>query len=48
MPELKNQERLCLRRTNVQYTNERTATIYTDQVGSANGNWGGWGNPGGF
>jgi|SRR5579864_1848712 len=48
MPELKNQERLCLRRTNVQYTNERTATIYTDQVGSSNGNWGNWGAPGGF
>lgn len=48
MPELKNQERLCLRRTNVQYTNERTATIYTEQITGGNGNWGNWGGSGGF
>ncbi len=32
LPELKRQERLCLRRTLIQYTNERTATIYTEQT----------------
>ncbi len=42
MPEFKTQERLCLRRTLVQYANERTATIYTESSGSANG-WGWWG-----
>src|SRR5208282_1382881 len=47
MPEFKTQERLCLRRTIVQYTNERTATIYTeqtDQIGYNNW-WGGIGGP---
>ena len=39
-PEYKLQERLCNRRTLVQYTNERTATIYTDQVGSGAGAYG--------
>jgi len=38
MPEFKQQERLCLRRTIVQYTNTRTATIYTEN----NGLGGGW------
>jgi hypothetical protein len=38
MPEFKVQERLCLRRTIVQYTNTRTATIYTEN----NGLGGGW------
>jgi hypothetical protein len=33
MPEYKKQETLCLRRTLVQYANERTATIYTEQTG---------------
>lgn len=33
MPEFKQQERLVLRRTIVQQTNERVATIYTDQIG---------------
>jgi len=42
MPEFKTQERLCLRRTLVHYANERTATIYTESSGSANG-WGWWG-----
>lgn len=35
MPEYKSQMNLCLRKTIVQYTNDRTATIYTDQVGNA-------------
>lgn len=44
MPEYKKQEALCLRRTLVQYTNERTATIYTEQTmfGPGSGGWG-WG-----
>ena len=47
MPEYKKQETLCLRRTIVQYTNERTATIYTEQTayGSGQGGWGSWGGP---
>lgn len=40
-PEYKLQERLCLRRTLVQLTNERTATIYTDMTSNLNG-WGGF------
>ncbi len=46
MPEFKTQERLCLRRTIVQYTNERSATIYTEQTGFGSGS-GGWGYGGG-
>jgi hypothetical protein len=46
MPEFKTQERLCLRRSIVQYTNERTATIYTEQTGFGPGS-GGWGWGGG-
>jgi len=45
LPEYKTQEKLCLRRTIVQITNERSATIYTEQTsgpGSNNGYWG-WG-----
>ncbi len=44
MPEFKTQESLVLRRTIVQNTNERTATIYTEQTGFGPG-WGqgGWG-----
>lgn len=44
MPELNRQERNVLRRTIVQQTNERTATIYSDQAGNnANpNNWPGW------
>lgn len=41
MPELKNQERLALRRTIVMQTKERTATIYTDQLDRGGWNW--WG-----
>ncbi len=43
-PEYNQQLRLCLRRSLVQYTNERVATIYTESV-----NWGannGWGQSG--
>jgi hypothetical protein len=46
MPEFKKQENLCLRRTIVQYTNERVATIYTDQ--SQTGTYNGWGTGGLF
>jgi len=42
MPEYKKQEALCLRRTIVQYTNERVATIYTEQASGPSGS-GGWG-----
>lgn len=46
-PEYRKQENLCNRRTIVQYTNERTATIYTEQVTlGPNGGWG-WGAGGG-
>ncbi len=45
-PEYKKQEALCLRRTIVQYTNERVATIYTEQVSNGAGGWG-WGYGGG-
>lgn len=45
MPEFKTQERLCLRRTIVQYTNERSATIYTENVTGGVGGYGwGWGS----
>ena len=46
LPEYKKQEMLCQRRSIVQYTNERTATIYTEQVSTYGGNWG-WGMGGG-
>jgi hypothetical protein len=44
--EYKMQELLCLRRTIVQYTNQRVATIYTEQtsIGPGSGSWG-WGGP---
>lgn len=47
MPEFKKQETLCLRRTLVQYSNERTATIYTEQssFGPGSGQWGWGGGP---
>lgn len=49
MPEFKMQERLCLRRTIVQQTNQRTATIYTDQSGLQGGpGFWGFGAPSGF
>ena len=46
LPEYKKQEALCLRRTLVQYANERTMTIYTEQTqpGRGYGGWG-WGGP---
>ena len=43
MPEFKKQEALVQRRTIVQYTNERVATIYTEQTGLASANNNGWG-----
>lgn len=43
LPEYKKQELLCQRRTIVQNTNERTSTIYTEQVGVTSGGWG-WGS----
>ncbi|HVW99263.1 MAG TPA: hypothetical protein VHA52_02315 [Candidatus Babeliaceae bacterium] len=46
MPELNKQERLCLRRTIKQITNERSPTIYTEQTGGPGGNYGWWGTPG--
>jgi hypothetical protein len=47
MPEYKKQETLCLRRTLVQLSNERTGTIYTEQTsfGPGNGQWGWGGGP---
>jgi hypothetical protein len=48
MPEFKSQERIALRSTLVQYSNERTATIYTEQTaGPTNSGWG-WGSGGLF
>jgi hypothetical protein len=47
LPEYKKQETLCLRRTIVQNTTQRTATIYTDQTGFGQGpGWFGWGSTG--
>jgi hypothetical protein len=43
MPEFTMQERLVLRRTIVQQTKERVATVYTQQVDGGNNNWG-WGS----
>ncbi len=42
LPEFKKQENLVQRRTIVQYTNERTGTIYTEAGGLGNGGFG-WG-----
>lgn len=47
MPEFKTQERLINRRTIVQQTNQRTATIYTEQTGSSGMFGGGWFSSGG-
>lgn len=44
MPEFKTQERLVLRKSIVQYTNERTATIYTEQTGGLTSGGFGWGS----
>jgi hypothetical protein len=41
-PEFQKQQNLCNRRTLVQYTNERPATIYTQQTDGTNG-YNGWG-----
>ena len=42
MPEFKQQETMMLRRSLVQMSNERTATIFTEQTSIGNGfNWGG-------
>lgn len=47
MPEFNKQERLCLRRTLVQLTNERVATIYSEQTGTQGGwNWWSFGSGG--
>jgi hypothetical protein len=46
-PEFREQEALCLRRTLVQLSNQRTATIYTEQASFGQGN-GGWGFGGPF
>lgn len=45
MPEFKQQERLILRRTLVQQSNERTSTIYTEQTTMFGTGWG-WGSGG--
>lgn len=46
MPEYKMQESLCLRRTIVQQTTTRTATIFTEQTSLGSlGSGGGWGGP---
>jgi hypothetical protein len=48
MPEYKKQQDLIMRKTIVQYTNERTATIYTEQTSyMGQGGWG-WGGGGPF
>lgn len=43
MPEFKMQELLCQRRTIVQNTNQRVATLYTEQTSFGAGNGWGWG-----
>ena len=48
MPEYKRQESLVIRRTLVQITNERAATIYTQQASGVNGIGWGWGSNGPF
>jgi hypothetical protein len=44
MPEYKKQEQLVIRKTIVQYTNERTATVYTEQTGGLTSGGFGWGS----
>lgn len=44
MPEFRTQERLVLRKTLVQYSNDRTATIYTEQTGGLTSGGFGWGS----
>jgi hypothetical protein len=48
MPEYKRQESLVIRRTLVQITNERAATIYTQQSSGVNNIGWGWGTNGPF
>ncbi len=48
MPEFKRQEQICNRRTLIQYTNERTATIYTQQTDMTSNFGGGWWGSGSF
>lgn len=48
IPELNRQLKLCLRKSIVQYTNERTATIYTEQVSFGGQSGWGWGQSGSF
>ena len=43
LPEYNQQLRMCLRKSIVQYTNERVATIYTENNNGGVGGWG-WGN----
>lgn len=47
-PELDQQERMCLRRTLVQLTNQRASTIYAGQMGENNQFNQGWGYGGQF
>jgi hypothetical protein len=47
-PEYREQMRLCLRRTIVQYAQDRVATIYAQQPASGSGQFGGWGSGGMF
>ncbi len=42
LPELKKQEMLCQRRTIVQYTSQRTQTIYTEAISGNGGYNAGW------
>lgn len=44
MPEFKTQENLCNRRTVVQLTNQRTATIYSNLMNGNGNNNNGWGS----
>jgi hypothetical protein len=44
MPEFKKQESLVIRKTIKEYTNERTATIYTEQCGGLTSGGFGWGS----
>lgn len=47
MPEFKTQERLCLRRSIVQQTSQRTTTIYTENTSTAGAYGPGWFSGGG-
>lgn len=45
MPEFNRQERLCLRQSLVQQSNQRVPTIYTDQTRPSGSGWGPYGPP---